>query len=494
MGNSVIVIGAGPVGLMLAGELRLAGAEVVVYEERLTPTGESRGVGFTARATEIFRQRKLFDRFENAEITARGHFGGIPLDFSVLPGSHFGARGVPQYRVEEVLQEWVDELGGEVRRGWQLRDLRQTTDGVTAVFQTPTGLVEQSGAYLVGCDGGHSSVRQLAGFDFPGTDALRRMYLADVLGAQLRPRPIGERVPGGMVMCGPLGDGVDRVIVCPTGTPPRSDQRADFAEVAAIWERLTGESLAGARASWVSTFTDATRQVSEYRRGRVLLAGDAAHIHLPAGGQGMSLGIQDAMNLGWKLAATVGGRAPAGLLDSYHSERHPVAARVLRNTVAQGTLYLSGEDIEPLRAVMTELMDIPEVGRHLSGMVSGLDICYDVGCTGHPLIGRRLPDGEFLLAEGGVVRTAELLSRSRGVLIYGRAAEPTGLPADRHDLVEPIAVTRFDAGLLAEYGPIHAVLVRPDGYVGWAGSSDAGLAEALRRWFGPARAGVLTRP
>lgn len=317
MRTSVIIAGAGPVGLMLAAELRLGGVDVVVHEQRLTRTGESRGVGFTARATELFHQRGVLSRLGAVETSRQGHFGGIPLDFGILPGSHFGVRGVPQWRIEEMLEAWAIELGATVLRGNRLVELNDDEDGVLALVDGPDGRVEWHADYLVGCDGGRSTVRQLAGFDFPGSDATREMYLADVRGVRIRPRPIGERVPGGMVMSGPLGDDTDRIIVCPTGTPPPGASRqASFAEVAAAWERLTGESIGEAQVRWVSTFTDATRQVSEYRRGRVLVAGDAAHIHLPAGGQGLSLGVQDAANLGWKLAATVRRWAPDGLLDT----------------------------------------------------------------------------------------------------------------------------------------------------------------------------------
>jgi 2-polyprenyl-6-methoxyphenol hydroxylase-like FAD-dependent oxidoreductase len=485
--SSVIIVGAGPVGLMLAGELRLSGVNVAVYERRLTRSGESRGVGFTTRAAETFAQRGLLERFGEVEITRQGHFGGIPMDFGVLAGSNFGARGIPQYRVEEMLENWVHELGGEVYRGYEVTQLQAGPDGVTVVIEGPDGPIERTAEYLVGCDGGHSSIRRMMGFDFPGADAVREMYMADVVGAEIKPRPIGERVPGGMVMSGRLEPGVDRIIVCPIGTPPSNDRSsANAADVAAAWERLTGESLAGAEFTWVSAFTDATRQVTEYRRGRVLLAGDAAHIHLPAGGQGMSLGLQDAANLGWKLAATIHGWAPDGLLDSYHAERHPVGARVLRNTLAQGMLYLSGNDIDPLRSVMAELVAMPDVGRHLSGMVSGVDISYDVGATGHPLLGRRLPDAELELSDGRRIRISELLRQARGVLISTEETEQLSrLAAGWHDRIDLVTVRRLPAA--TEGTATESVLIRPDGYVAWAAPAGGELSTALRRWFGTAR-------
>jgi bifunctional hydroxylase/dehydrase len=490
METDVIIVGAGPVGLMLAGELRLGGADVLVYERRINPSRESRGLGFTARATEVFEQRGLLARFGNVESSRRGHFGGIPMDFGALEGSHFGVRGVPQYRIEQMLESWAQELGASVLRGHEVVSFHATADGVVAVVDEPAGRRQRTARYLVGCDGGRSTVRQLGGFDFPGTGATREMYLADVAGRDIRPRFIGERVPGGMVMSAPLEDGVDRIIVCERGTPPPDGSRdLTFTEVADAWQRLTGESLHGAETRWVSAFTDAARQVSEYRRGRVLLSGDAAHIHLPAGGQGLSVGIQDAANLGWKLAATVQGWAPGGLLDTYHDERYPVGARVLRNTLAQGMLYLSGEEIEPLRAVMSELIAIPDVARHLSGMVSGLDIRYDVGSSGHPLLGARMPDWELELPDGSRMRVADMLRRARGVLVSARdSRDVTRFIASWSDRVDLVAGSWVPAGTAGQQAATDSVLIRPDGYVAWAAPGGGDLPEALHRWFGAAHA------
>ncbi|UJW29404.1 FAD-dependent monooxygenase [Saccharothrix sp. AJ9571] len=478
--HDVLVVGGGPVGLMLAGELRLGGADVVVLESLTVPSGQSRGLGFTARATEVFGQRGLLDRFGVVETAAQGHFGGIPLDFSVLEGAHFGARGIPQHRVEAVLEQWAGELGARILRGHTLVELSDTGDGVAVVAEGPDGRAEFSATYLVGCDGGRSTVRRLAGFDFPGTEATREMYLADVAGCDIRPRFIGERVAGGMVMAAPLGDGVDRIIVCPLGLSPREGEPG-FAEIADRWQELTGQRLHDAEVRWHSRFTDATRQVTTYRKGRVLLAGDAAHIHLPAGGQGLSLGVQDAVNLGWKLAATVRDTAPPGLLDTYHAERHPVGARVLRNTLAQGLLYLSGEEIDPLRAITAELMAIPDAARHLAGMVSGLDIRYDAG-DGPPPLGMRMPDVPL----DHRTTVAELLHGGRGVLIdstesaeYAAAAARW---ADRVDVVAARPLAHTPSGWPAG---LDAVLLRPDGYVAWTGTSD--LETELGRWFGAPR-------
>ncbi|MGW2373620.1 MULTISPECIES: FAD-dependent monooxygenase [Kitasatospora] len=487
MDSSVIVVGAGPSGLTLAAELRLGGVDVVVLERLEEPSGESRGLGFTARTMELFDQRGLLPMFGDITISPAGHFGGIPLDYSVLPGAHFGARGIPQTRTEQVLGAWAASVGVEVRRGWTVVGLADDGARVEVTAQTPDGIRTLSCRYLVGCDGGHSTVRRLAGFDFPGTDATIEMFLADVAGCDLRARQIGERVPGGMVMSAPLREGVDRIIVCERGTPPR--RRAEpptFDEVADAWQRLTGDSIHGGDALWVSSFGDATRQVTHYRKGSVLLVGDAAHTHLPAGGQGLSVSVQDAMNLGWKLAAQVRGWAPEGLLDSYHAERHPAGARLLTNTQAQGLLYLSGAEIEPLRRVFAELMEFPEVGRHLAGMVSGLDLGYQVGDGGHPLLGRRVPPRE-LVGPRGRTGTVELLHAGRGVLIdlggdadLQLSAKPW---ADRIDIISCVPAEPSDEGPLAG---TTALLVRPDGYVAWAAPDGGALTDGLNRWFGAA--------
>ncbi|RPF25367.1 bifunctional hydroxylase/dehydrase [Streptomyces sp. Ag109_G2-6] len=485
MDAPVIVVGAGPAGLMLAGELRLAGVAVVVLERLERRTGESRGLGFTTRTLETFDQRGILARFGDIERSTLGHFGGLPLDFGVLDGACQAAKTVPQSVTETHLEEWATGLGADIRRGWDVLSLHDDGEGVDVEVRGPGAATRTLRAsWLVGCDGGRSTVRKAAGFDFPGTPATMEMFLADIKGIELKPRMIGETLPGGMVMVGPLPGGTTRIVVCERGTPPRRRESApSFDEVAAAWQRLTGEDISAAEPVWVSAFGDAARQVTEYRRGRVLLAGDAAHIHLPAGGQGMNTGIQDAFNLGWKLASVVQGRAPLGLLDTYHTERHAVGRRLLMNTRAQGLLFLSGAEVQPLRDSLRALMAYEDVARHLAAMVTGLEITYEVGKGSHPLLGRRMPHLELAAADGTTSST-ELLRPGRGVLLdladnprlRGRAAAW----AERVD-----TVTARPRGAADGLHDTTALLIRPDGYVAWAApGSHHDLPMALERWFG----------
>ncbi|MFJ5265802.1 FAD-dependent monooxygenase [Streptomyces sp. NPDC088387] len=508
MDADVIVVGAGPTGLMLAGELRLGGAEVIVLDRLAEPTGQSRGLGFTARAMEVFDQRGILPRFGQGETLAVsdiGHFGGVQFDFTALDGAHFGARGIPQSQTEAVLAGWAGDLGADIRRGHEITALDDgftTADHVQITVSTPDGPRTLRAPYLVGCDGGKSTVRKLAGIGFPGTEATRAMFLADITGLDLTPRYLGETLPNGMVMAAPLGEGVHRIIVCPHGAAARSaEDTVTFEEVAKAWEHITGEDISHGGAAWVSFFSDATRQAQTYRSGRVLLAGDAAHIHLPAGGQGLSTGVQDAVNLGFKLAAVTTGRAHPALLDTYHSERHPVGRRLLMNTRAQGMVFLGGDGADPLRLVLGELTGYETVRRHLAGIVSHLDIRYDLtdpadsenpaadAGQGHPLLGRRL--GKHPLATpDGATDTFRLLHTGRGLLL-GLTADPAlhTAAAGHADRVDTLTVTPEGPAAQAAFAGATALLVRPDGHVVWTSNTPGaieGLAEALDRWFGTA--------
>jgi bifunctional hydroxylase/dehydrase len=492
----VVIAGAGPAGLMLAGELRLAGVSVTVLERLPARTGQSRGLGFTSRTMEVFDQRGLLPRFGTIETSNVGHFGGLFVDFSVLEGAHQAAKTIPQSQTESVLEDWALSLGADIRRGQEVVNFDEAGDAVTVCTRGADGReTALRAAYLVGCDGGRSTVRRVGGFDFPGTASTLEMFLADVRGLDLEPSMIGTSHPGGMIMVGPLPGGITRLILCERGRPPqRRTEPPGFEEFAAGWHRVTRQDISHGQPVWVSAFGDATRQASEYRRGRVFLAGDAAHIHLPAGGQGMNTGIQDAVNLGWKLAAVIGGQASATLLDTYHGERHPVGQRLLMNTRAQGLLFLSGSDIQPLRDVLTELIRYPEVSRHLAGMVSGVEIRYDVGGGANPLLGQRMPNTELIGPERKA-RTADLLHVGRGVLLdlddnpVLRAR--VGPWTDRVDIFTASSRGSEDDAVART----SAVLVRPDGYVAWAapGSHDD-LPTCLERWFGPPRVSCRLQP
>ncbi|MGV9351780.1 FAD-dependent monooxygenase [Streptomyces spiralis] len=477
---------------MLAGELSLNGVSVLVVDRLAEPISQSRALGFSARTIEEFAQRGLISRLGDVDVIPFGHFGGVPLDYRVLPGGSYGARGIPQSLTEAMLAGWVAERGVEVRRGIEVTGVEQDEEGAGVRIAGCEGTAMLRGRYVVGCDGARSVVRTSARIDFPGTEPTVELRFADIAGVRLRPRFSGEPVPGGMVMVLPLGPDRSRVIYYDRARPLRTGAGPiTFEEVAEAFGRLSGEDISAATALWVSSTTDVSRQAAQYRKGRILLAGDAAHIHLPIGAQGMSAGIQDAVNLGWKLALDIKGRAPKGLLDTYHSERHPVGARILANTLAQRTLYLGGDEADPLRQVFGELVRHEDVQRHLVGMVTGLDIRHDVGCDRHPLLGRRLPDQQ--ITRDGVKQSVyTLLHAGRGLLLD--LAGDAGLRAAARgwsDRIDTVTVQ----GLEGE-GGLGAVLVRPDGYVAWAGAAGEGpaagvtgmpLTDALARWFGPAR-------
>ncbi|NYH80937.1 2-polyprenyl-6-methoxyphenol hydroxylase-like FAD-dependent oxidoreductase [Actinopolyspora biskrensis] len=485
MRTQVIVVGAGPVGLMLACELRLAGADVVVVERLLEPTGESRASQLNSRTVEVLDQRGLLEALGEVQYQPSGHFGGLPLDMSGVDSVHPGHWKVPQFRTEAVLEERAGDLGAEIWRGHELRDLSVGRDGVEAAVEGPRGGLELRARYLVGCDGERSVVRDLAGFDFPGTGATRELFRADVAGIEVADRSF-QRYERGLAISARRPDGVTRVMAHEFGSAARDrDGPPSFEEVAAAWFRITGEDITGGSPIWVDSFGDANRQVDLYRRGNVLLAGDAAHLQMPAGGQALNLGLQEAVNLGWKLAAQVCGRAPEGLLDSYHSERHPVAARVLSNVGAQAHLLLGGPDMEPMRRLLRGMLEFDEVREHLTGMLSGLDVRYDVGGDGHPLLGARLPHCE-LVTDTGTTSTVECLRAGGGVLLELSPEERSG--RDARKVLEPwrrrvLPVTaRVPSG--GALDGLTRVLVRPDGHVVAVDPPPEELGSALTAWFG----------
>ncbi|KOV82851.1 rifampin monooxygenase [Nocardia sp. NRRL S-836] len=466
----VIIVGGGPTGFMLAGELRLHGVHVVVLEREPEPSPVVRSLGLHVRSIELMDQRGLLEKFlelgKKHEIG--GFFAGIlkpwPADMDT---AHGYILGIPQPLTDRLLTEHAVELGTEVRRGSEVVGVTQDDEGVTARLADGT---EVRGRYLVGCDGGRSTVRKLLGVGFPGEPAT----LETLLGEMQVTTPLDELTAQVMKIretnpwfgVGPM-NGAYRVVVTADEitndrTPPTLD------EFKRRLVAVAGTDFGVHSPTWTSRFTDATRLADRYRVGRAFLAGDAAHVHPPAGGQGLNLGVQDAVNLGWKLAAAVNGWAPDGLLDSYHAERHPVAAAVLDNTRAQVQLMTPEPGPRAVRRLLSELMDFEEVTRYLIEKITAVSVRYDLG-DGHPLLGRRLKD--VRLKHG---RLFELLRTGRGLLLDQTGQLSVQGWADRVDHVVDVS----------EELDVPAVLLRPDGHVAWAGDSQEDLVAHLPRWFG----------
>ncbi|MFE4517231.1 FAD-dependent monooxygenase [Kitasatospora sp. NPDC056783] len=486
----VVVAGAGPTGLMLACELALGGARTVVVERRREPEKHSKAMGMQGRTVELLELRGLLDRFkEDAGVLRGGNFAslGVPMRFEEFDTRHPYVLLVPQLRTEELLAERARELGVRIVRGSAVTGFVQDADGVTV--ETGTGPLRAR--YLVGCDGGGSAVRKAAGIGFTGQDPHMYALIGDMRfsgdlprGEGLGPmRPVGLVNPERRSWFGAFQHqpGVYRATVAWFDEPfPDRNAPVTEEEMRAALTEHTGGDHGMHDVTWLSRLTDVSRLADSYRRGRVLLAGDAAHIHLPAGGQGLNLGFQDAVNLGWKLAAVVRGRGTEDLLDSYQEERRPIADGVVRNTRTQAVLIDPAPRYEALRQTFRELMALPDTNRYIAGMLSGFDIAYGPG--EHPLVGRRMPDAELLTASGPR-RISDCFATARGLLLLPGRAAPAASPlagwADRIDTVT------------AEKGapePATAYLIRPDGYVAWAG--DPARHEELRRaattWFGAA--------
>jgi 2-polyprenyl-6-methoxyphenol hydroxylase-like FAD-dependent oxidoreductase len=489
--HAVVIAGGGPTGLMLGAELMLAGIDVVIIERRATQDVDgSRAGGLYPRTIEVLDQRGIAERFVSAgQVYPALGFAQIPLDISDFPTRHNYVLGLWQSHFERILAQWVDELGVPIRRGCEVVGFDQNDRGVDVELSGDASLRAD---YLIGCDGGRSLVRKAARIDFPGWDPTTSWLIAEV---EMDEEPefgfrhdrvgthaIGRRQPGEPV----------RVVLTErhlehTGDPGLPELRQALVGV-------YGTDFELRRANWISRFTDLTRQAASYRRGRVLLAGDAAHVHPPHGGQGLGTGVQDAVNLGWKLAQVVKRTSPESLLDTYHAERHPVGARVLHNTMAQVALHGPDDRHQALRDTMTELLSMDGPRRRIAGMLSGLDIRYDLG-EGHPLLGRRMPDLDLHTADGPT-RVFTLLHDARPVLI--NLGAPGGFDispwANRVRSVDATHDGQWELPVVGEIGGPPAVVIRPDGHVAWAGDiTDDDLPRALSTWFGPpSRASNLT--
>jgi 2-polyprenyl-6-methoxyphenol hydroxylase-like FAD-dependent oxidoreductase len=481
--HAVVIAGAGPTGLMLAAELALAGVDVAVLERRESNAlAGSRAGGLHARTIEVLDQRGIADRFVSAgQVHPAAGFSLIPLDVGDLPTRHNYVLGLWQNHIERILAEWVAELGVRVSYGREVAGFAQGEGGVEVSLVDGAQLRAQ---YLVGCDGGRSPTRTAAGIDFAGWDPTTSCLIAEVELAEEPPDWGIRRDDAGLHSLSRMEEG-ERVRVLVTERKVEHRGEPSLRDLSEALVSVYGTDYGVHSATWLSRFTDVTRQAASYREGRVLLAGDAAHVHAPDGGQGLQTGVQDAVNLGWKLAQVVDGTSPDGLLDTYQAERHPVAARVLRRTMAQTALRAPGARMDALRETLAELLGMDEPRRRFAAMQSGLDIRYDLG-EGHPLLGRRMPDLGLVTA-GGTVRVFTLLHDARGVLL--NLGEPWALDtspwADRVVPVDAGYDGDWQLPVLGRVAAPAAVLVRPDGYVAWVGDgTDAGLREALTAWFG----------
>ncbi len=480
--HAVVIAGGGPTGMMLAAELALAEVDVAVVERRPDHVlVGSRAGGFHSRTIEVLDQRGVADRFlAEGQVVQAATFATTVLDMSDFPTRHPYSLGIWQNQIERIMAAWIADLPVRIYYGCEVAGFAPDDTGVGVELSEGQLLRAQ---YLVGCDGGRSVIRKAAGIEFPGWDPTKSNLIAEVEVTEEPPRGVRHDATGvhGLHR---LEDGrTVRVIVTEQQLGPSTEPTLGDLSKALI--NVYGTDFGIHSPTWISRFTDMTRQAVAYRAGRVLLAGDSAHVHYPAGGQGLSLGVQDAVNLGWKLAQVVHGVSGEGLLDTYQDERHPVAARALQHTIAQGVLLRPDERIKAVVDVVSELARMDEPRKRLAGIISGLDIRYDLG-EGHPLLGRRMPDLDLVTADGPL-RVFTLLHDAKAVLL--NLGEPGAFAitpwADRVQLIDAAYVGPWELPVLGPVSAPTAVLIRPDGYVAWVGDgTDTGLRDALTTWFG----------
>lgn len=486
--HAVVIAGGGPTGLMLAGELALGGVDVAIVERRESPDLiGARAGGLHARTIEVLDQRGIGDRFvalgtRHPAVLFHSHL--VPLDISDFPTRRNFTLGLRQNHIERVLGEWAEDLAVPIERGREVTGFTQDDTGVDVALSDGQSLRAQ---YLVGCDGGRSIVRKAAGIEFAGWDPTRSWLIAE---AEMSGEPEWgfRQDDSGIYAIGKVEDG-ERVRLVLTERQLGTDREPTLRDVSETLVAVYGTDFGIHSPVWISRFTDMTRQAVTYRKRRVLLAGDAAHVHPPMGGQGLNIGVQDAVNLGWKLAQVVKLISPDSLLDTYEAERHKVAARVLRNTMAHVALNRTDPRTRALNEIVSDLLRMDEPRRRTAAMMSGLDIHYEPG-DGHPLLGRRMPDLD-LVTTNGALRVFTLLHGARPVLL--NFGEPGSIDLagwiDRIQLVDADYAGAWELPALGTVPAPAAVLVRPDGYVAWVGAPAApGLTEALTKWFGaPAR-------
>lgn len=485
--HAVLIAGGGPTGLMLAGELGVAGVDVAIVERRTNrDLVGSRAGGLHARTIEVLDQRGIAERFlSEGQVAQVAGFAQIRLDISDFPTRHPYGLALWQNQIERILADWVDELGVRTYRGREVVTLAQDDAGVDVGMSDGRAMRTR---YLVGCDGGRSVVRKTAGIEFPGRDATTSYLLAeaelDFADGQSPPWGIRRDTLGVHALSTTEEGGSVRIMV--TERRLRSAGEPTLPDLRRALVAVYGTDYGIHSPRWVSRFTDAARQAASYRDRRVLVAGDAAHVHHPVGGQGLNTGVQDAVNLGWKLAQVVNKASPDGLLDTYHAERHPIGERVLRNSIAQLALLRSDDGTEAVRDTMCELLRMEEPRKRFAAMMSGLDVHYDLG-DGHPLLGRRMPDLDLLTADGSP-RVFALLRGGRPVLLNFGPAGCIDI-ASWGERVRVVDAKHAGGWELPALGPVDApsaVLIRPDGYVAWVGEgADPALRAALSAWFGP---------